>query len=724
METEVRIHRGWATLFVDGRARTGLTLFFGRARDAGQDIRRFAEAGIDMFSGCMGVGGARRGDGSLDFAAIDELFAAVLAANPDALILPRVGVGWWHPPPGREAEHAAEAQVDIDAVTGERHPAGYSFSSAVWRRDAAADLRAYIRHCESRYGEHVVGYHIGAGAAGEWAYSWQPKFSDYGQAQQAAFRDWLRERYGGDVAALRAAWNDSGAAFGTAVVPPPRRRLRGPGETSLLDPARDRDVIDYLTFHSQTVASALVHFCGAAKAALRELGLTKVVGAFYGYHFKNLNKPANFHNAGHFAQQAVLDCDDIDFLCAPYCYQAREHGDMYLAQLIAGSVRLRGKLYFCEDDTFTFRSRREPGRSWCPDRAATVGVLRRNLAGVLRDGGTLWWMDCGGNGPLRPGGQVDGWYHDDALMDNFAAMRRLAAERLTRGDHAPSAQVAVVLSETSAVYHRHDAALMDALIMRQMYDLGQLGAPFDTFRAGDLWLLAGRPWAANYRLLIFPDALHLSDAERAALRAGWQTGGRTILWTYGAGIITDEGLRPEAMADVTGFRVALRWRDEPLIVSTFAAGARLLYGTERPISPVIYGADEEAETAGWLVNEADPALLLRQFDGWRSVWSAAPAVPAALLRQFARAAGVHLYVETGEQVIADGDLLTLHAGFTGRRVVRLPAPCDVTDAYTGAQVAAGASEFAADLDRGATATWRLRRRGRGSKPRSGTVAGA
>jgi hypothetical protein len=704
METEVKLHNGAPALFIDGRASTGLTLFFARTSGAAADLHDFAEAGIDLYSGCIGLGAIRRADGSCDFAAIDAAYEYVIAANPRVKMLVRVGLDWWRPSERWRAEHPGELLQHVDADGKAIPPMACSFASPAWRREAAGDLRAYIHHCEQRFGENIVGYHLAAGAMGEWAYSWEQVLSDYSPAQAAAFGDWLRRQYGNDQAALRAAWGRPDATFEAAAVPAPQRRLRAPDQPSLLDPKTERDVIDYLEFHSETMAEAAVGSCAAAKAALREVGRRKVVGVFYGYHFKNLNKPSNFHNAGHHAQRIVLESKDVDFICAPYCYQAREHGNMYLAQLISGSVRLHGKLHWCEDDTFTFRSRREYGRSRCPDRETTIGVLRRNLAGLLAEGGTAWWMDCGGNGPLHPGGQVDGWYHDEGLMRNFAQMQRLAERRLAGGDRRPAAQVAVMLGDDSARFHRHDAALMDGLIMRQMYELGQLGAPFDTYRVADLPRLLEEPWSENYRLWVFPDCLYLSREVREALKR-LKTNGRTVLWTYGAGIVTEEGISPDAMAEATGIRVGVRHRNEPLIVNTFATGSRLLYGTERPIGPVVFGADDAAEVKGWLVNEADPALLERRFDGWRSVWSAAPAMPAALLRQYAAGAGVHLYVDTGEQVLWDGQLLTLHAGFSGVRTVRLPMVSNVADAYTGEAVAAGASEFVAALERGSTATW-------------------
>jgi hypothetical protein len=702
VESEVRMHLGAPTLCINGRPTTGLTFFYAAVKDSAVDIRAFGEAGVNLFSGCFHS--AAREDGSRDFSEADERFDYLLEANPNVLILPRIDVVSWRAPEEWRARYPDELQLDAPMTGGEPSRGGFSFASRIWRRWGDRDLEAFITHCEGRYGAHILGYHVIAGAAGEWSYSWRPVLSDYSQAQQSAFRDWLRRRYRDDPAALRAAWQRPEATFDSAEIPAPQRRLRLPGQSCLYDVGTERDIIDYLTFHSEAVAERLVHSCGVAKAALRKLGRRKIVGAFYGYHFKNLNRPANFHNTGHLAQQTVLDSPDVDFVCAPYCYQGREHGHMYLAQLVAGSVRLHEKLYWCEDDTFTFLSNREPGRSWCPDRDSTIGVLRRNLMGFMRDGGTAWWMDCGSPGHAP---QVQGWYRDEGLMRNFAAMQRLAAERLRGPDRASTAQVAVCVSDESAVYQRHDAALMDALVMRQMFEIGALGASFDTYRAADLELLFSRPWSANYRLLIFLDALWLSEQERRVLKEKAQANGRTILWEYAAGIVTEAGLSPQAMAGVTGIRVGLRDAAEAVMVNTCMTGARILYGAERPISPVIYGADPEANVLGWLLNSADPGLLDKRFPDWRSIWSAAPAVPAAILRRIATEAGVHLYVETGEQVLCDRGYLALHAAFDGMRTVRLPAPSDVREADSQRLVGRAISEFSVQMRRGETAIWRV-----------------
>lgn len=702
--SEVRMHRGSPTLFINGKPHTGLTFFFCRVFDSDPDIRQFALADINLFSGCFGP--TMKSDGTPDFEPMRERLDYVIAANPKVLILPRTGMHYLGPQHPLYSKYPGERQVNIDPDTGESQiQGGFSFSSTIWRETVTDILPQVITWLEENYGEHILGYHIAYGAAGEWCYSWSPALSDYSEAQVRAFRSWLRKKYKDDASLLRHAWAQSGANFETAEIPLDRTRKNS--QPSLLYPEKDRQVIDYLIFHSAVMADALLHCVHTAKQTLKDLGRRKVCGAFYGYQFKNMNRPTNFFNQGHFASDAVLNSPDVDFVCAPYCYSGREPGNMYLAQLAAGSVRVHDKLHWCEDDTFTFLSKRVSGRSWCPDRDTTNGVLRRNLMGLLREGGTAWYMDCGGNGG-PPGSGDYGWYRDKGIMATFAGMQAIYQSRLNDPDRSPVTQVAVFTSDASTSYMRQDESLSDALIFQQMYEFGALGCSFDTYRVEDLCRLEQQPWWKNYRLLVFLDALFVSPRDSEVINRAAKKDGRTILWVYGAGFLTEDALSVEAMEELTGIRVMVRHSSESLLVNCFLTGTRIIYGTGRLINPVFFGDDPRAHIAGWYANTGDPCILERDMGEWRSVWSGAPTIPAAVLRYLARQAGAHIYLETGDQVLAERDYLSIHACADGNRLIKLPAPGNVTDADTGKVIARNVKEFTVTMKRGQTNIWKIK----------------
>jgi beta-galactosidase len=544
MKTCIRNHHGAPTLFIDGQPDTGLMLYHNNVERGHDEIADFARAGIDLITTSVGS------TASMSTDAIDEKMRLILKANPRALVLTRLGIG---PSAEWATAHPGEMNVNYDPYLDQNVESEYrivSFASAPWRAEMGAQLQELIRYCEENYSDHFLGYHLAAGECGEWAYAWRHYTqSDYSPAQLAAFRRWR---------------NDPAAEI-------PRDWRRHEGDDGVI---HDPVLQDYMRFHSEVVADAVCHFARLAKEELARLGREKIVAIFYGYHFTPPGNPSAFFNSGHHALAKVLASPDVDVLCAPYSYFQREAGGTYYSQLVAGSVRLAGKLYYSEEDTVTHVVPAVPYRYHCPDRWTTENVLRRNILGSLRDGGTSWYMDWFGSN----------WYRDDALMADIAATQQLAQQRLAF-DNQSVAQIAVVVDESIVTRLQHDPELINRWTLERLNNLWRLGAPVDVF------------------------------------------------------------LKP----------------DRPKI--------------DREQYRLIVELDREQPT------------------NWR---------------EQAHAAGVHLYTDAGDQILAERQLLTIHASSDGPRRIRLPRPCRIVEAFTGETVLEHGTEFTITLRRGETAVWTLR----------------
>ena len=71
--------------------------------------------------------------------------------------------------------------------------------------------------------------------------------------------------------------------------------------------------------------------------------------------------------------------------------------------------------------------------------------------------------------------------------------------------------------------------------------------------------------------------------------------------------------------------------------------------------------------------EGKPALALKRFPDWTSVYSATPGLPSGLLRNLAQTAGVHIYSETGDAFYAGRGIVALNAGKSSSKLIRLPS---------------------------------------------------
>jgi len=702
LTTSVKTCKDRPVLFINDQPHTGFMLYHGTHPEACGDIVRFAKSGVNLLSTCFSM------EWITDFERVDNAMRAVIKANPDILVLPRFGL---EPPAEWREQHPDDLMVHYKIATGEKVlNQRVAITSQAWRHDVVAVWRKTIEYMETHWGDHILGYHPGASHALENSYDWDCSLiGEYSGPQVRAFREWLKTRYHNDPARLQSAWNMPGLAFEEAEIPPPAWRMRGRDDMPLLDPARAQQVIDYQLFHSEAMADAVLHVCKAAKGALRNLGREKIVATFYAYHCWG-SGPFGF-NSGHHAHQRVLESPDVDVICAPMHYLNRHAGGRYADQVLPASLRLHGKLYYAEDDTGTHLPE-DCRRPWAPDvicRDADVAceILRRNVLGVLQNGASQWWMDIRENGR----------YRDDKIAAEIARMVRFGEERLDRG-YRSLAQVAVLASDTSMAYLRNDPNLINTLLDRQLDELKALGAPFDLYRVEDLEKLVQSPQLHDYRLIVFLDTVRITPRDMALIHGHLARNGRTLLWTFAPGLAQDGKWDVEFVNRLTGLRLQLHHTNRTsLLVETWLTGSRLAYGIDKTVGPILAAVDDDARVVGYKTEAAhgacterddDPGLLIKEMNGWRSIWSAAPGLPSTLLQHFARMAGVHLYAERGDQVFAGDGWLGIHACLDGDLEIRLPQEAvEVTEQRTGKVIARASRRFTVATRRGETLLWKL-----------------
>jgi hypothetical protein len=190
--------------------------------------------------------------------------------------------------------------------------------------------------------------------------------------------------------------------------------------------------------------------------------------------------------------------------------------------------------------------------------------------------------------------------------------------------------------------------------------------------------------------------------------------GHVVVWVYAPGLIRDNRIEPAAMETLTGIRLALSEQAAPLQERIaqgperwVGAAAGATYGVAAPFAPVIFAQDDRATTLGTL-SDGRAGLVVREFEGWTSVYSSAPVLPHDLLRALAREAGVHFYAPAGDVVYANRSLLALSVNEGGARTVSLPRPADVYDLYDGREVGRQITSFTADMPPKSTKLWSIR----------------
>jgi len=644
-----------------------------------RQVRLAASAGVHMHSFGIGMPWPRPGE-EPDFSRVDEALELVIEADPEALLLPRFGMdppAWWYD------EHPDEALHFDD---GRRGPV--CVASDLWRTQMIAHLRRLVDHCEQKYGGQMLGYHPCAQHTGEWFYprTWEARHSGFGPAMQRGFANWLKEKYG-TVEALRTAWGQPDAGFETVAVPSVEQR----GAASLgvfRDPERERWIVDFHAYQQVAMVEPLEMIARAIKEQTQG---RKLVVLFYGYYFEISGLPLGPQTSGHLALGRLLECPDVDIVCSPISYGDRGLGGIGAFMVPVDSVRDHGKLWLNEDDTRTYLTPKNSGYGRVDTPQHTHRVHQRNFGQIFPRRLACWYMDLGGTG----------WLAGKDIWDNIAPLREFYDAHLTQpATWAP--EVAVIVDETSPCYLACNATVMAPLasgLRRQLY---RMGVPFSMYLLSDL--AAGRVPAA--RAYLFVGCFHLSTEARQAIIAC--TKDRTAVWFYGSGYLAQTASTGH-MSELLGMKL-YEVSDPPKAMVSVAAQETGLtaglggttFGVEHCVAPL------------WAVEESPGLEVLGRFEGnpiaaasievgkGRSIYIGTLAAPARLLRNIIQAAGVHLYIESDDVLLTDGQFLAVTASQAGQKVIRLPEPRRVLRLPDYAAVAAATARIESDMALGET----------------------
>lgn len=641
-------------------------------------IRMAAGAGVSFVSFPIPTPWPGPGE-RVDWTAVDNACVQVLRANPNALLVPRLGADppdWW-----RQA-------YPEDTMSWEdgSHKAHGVVASPRYRRDASARVAALVAHLEEKFGDHMAGYHPCGQNTGEWFYegTWEQRLNGYAPADRQAWRDWLKARYESDTA-LQRAWHDPKVTRGEAEVPSPTRR-RSSASGMLRDPAAEMDLVDFAEFQQEAMAGLV---CDLARAARQASGGRKLVVFFYGYLFEFGPIRLGPSTCGHYALRRVLASADIDVLCSPISYFDRGLGGSAPAMTAAESVALAGKMWLCEDDTRTYLGTGNfPGEfDGGKDFAETRTLLLRNVAQETTRNFATWWMDLG----------MTGWFNDQRFWDDMRRLEKL--DRLFLDEPiAFQPEVAAVIDERAMLLTSATAwKVTEPGIYQARRALGRMGAPYGQYLLEDV--VARRVPA---KLCVFLNAWQLSSTQRQTLRA--QAGERCSIWCYAPGMYDGTTASPAAMQELTGFQLAPVFPPKAWAEPTDAGralGLKTPFGVEQAITPLFAASNVRPEETLARYPDGSAAVAIRKLDNGWSIFVGTPGLTSELLRLAARKANAHLYTDADCVVYANGPVVALHAAQDGPVTLRLNRPGAVHDIMTGERVGRG-SEVPFLLNKGET----------------------
>jgi hypothetical protein len=454
-----------------------------------------------------------------------------------------------------------------------------------------------------------------------------------------------------------------------------------------------------MRFHSVAVTRAIEQF---AKVVKEETENKKLVFIFCGYLWAG--GPQSLER-GHMDYDNLLKSPYIDCFCSLHSYDHRKPGGITLSGAPVDSASLYGKMPFSEDDPRTHLAsanalHKQEGRS--DNIFQTLNIIKRDFAYFLSKSSGFWYMDWG-----------NGWFNDDKIMDLLGKIKNIAQMSLSK-DRRKSNQIAVIVSENSYNYLRSSDNLLNDLVINQVFtQLPQIGAPFGTYHLGALDKMP------DHELYIFLNAFKLSDKDKKAIDAKIKKKGKTALWLYAPGYVTDKDLSLKAIEELTGIKLskvdAALNLTAKTINTSFDKG-RFKNGIEwgnfeKKVGPVFYCSDPDIVSLAVYGDASGEklagknALVAKKMDNWRSIWCGVPNIPADLLKEIARSAGVHIYSESDDYLVANRYMVSLHAKEGGEKTIYLPRRMKVTDVFSGKIISANADKFKVHMEKAETGLW-------------------
>jgi hypothetical protein len=270
-------------------------------------VRLAAEAQVDFVTfstdtswGCM-KWWAPPGEPSA-YGRIDDAFERIIAANPKALIVPRVCTD--------APEWMLARDPSIRMVFDKGYPVRMSSVSArPYREAACAEVERLTRHLRAKFPRNFAGLHVSGQNSAEWFYmmSQSGELSGYDVHTRDAFRAWLAKKGEKDAATVEVPTRAE-------------RRVRRP--QGRLDPVLDRRVIQFGEFRQEEMASLL---CDLGAAVRRGSDGGSLAIFFYGYTWELGAVIPGAAETGHFFVDWIMrhgkDC--IDGFSAPFSYSDR-----------------------------------------------------------------------------------------------------------------------------------------------------------------------------------------------------------------------------------------------------------------------------------------------------------------------------------------------------------------------------------------------------------------
>lgn len=676
LNSEVKNHMGRPAIFINGEVYSPVIYALtdcpgGRLsyeEVPGFSIQGFVNMGFKLFQLDIWLDDMWSKDGSFDISIAKKQIKGITDKCPDAKVFLRYHTTppkWWNQNYPDEMVDFADCPVgpekklpgaqryliqDLDAVY--RH----SFASKKWLYDSTKMLIYFLHELsKTDEGASLAGLQPATGVYGEHHYwAFMKHEPDTGPCMTAAFRDFLKEKYG-SVDVLRKAWAASKVDFKTAEVPGMRDRLNT-GDGIFRNPEAERNIIDYYDCQHRLVAESIVHFCKTIK---ENWPAPIITGAFYGYYVSVFGRSAA---GGHLSEQTILKSPYIDCMCGPQGYDKnlRNLGGSGSSRGMLESAVLHGKLWLDEMDQPVHTGTVMGGMPVYPEYESKQ-ILRRNSMFPIVNGAGLWYYDFGPH-------NYSGWWTHPVYENEIVKLKEIVDIKCAENYDNP-ADVLIVFDTEVFKYTSINSKLdpiTDAGCINLALPMAQRsGAAVDMIYLSDIGIIN----PDRYKCIVFMNSFVLTPEQRKFIKSSLYKNDRHIVWFYAPGYIDGSIASVDNINDITGLEIEkISVRKVPGITA-----GRISYDMH-PVYERLYKSPSAYPEMDLFVEKGSghPSLACKE-NADHTVWySPVPFTTPQIFTHVLKAAGAHIYCDSGDSLAVGSGILSIHTEKGGKRMIVLP----------------------------------------------------
>jgi hypothetical protein len=651
---------------------------------------------------------------------LDQQITAMLRVRPESYFMIgmdlRVTAAWL-----KENPDALMLNRDGKVIKEEIKPSGLvSYGSPKYLQVCYDFIDAVIDYINSKpYAGRVIGYYPYAcsqndafigGTYNNREIKERDKMmvGDFNPGAIQLFREWLQQKYF-SVDKLQAAWRDSQVTFENAMPDGAALMAEDFPAGVFRDPVKSRSSIDYAQFFSTMIGN----FYRKLAAHYKEKTHRKAL-VFMNYGAVLATLPIAFPGGARIHVnnndlRHLLEDDNIDMFVQSMSYSSRNADDPMVVYQAIESINLHNKMYLFDYDARTIASGiLKYGRH--RSQHESEAIIKRDLSWVMMKNGGAWLADMSTAGWRDWVGYRQPWFSTPEVTKPTREVIELFAKSTAIPKKSISEIAVVVDLETPAYEDGLNVGYIYRSLITQnlWYEMTKLGAPYDIILKSDL---ANPQTRQDYKMYLMMNPFHLDDAERATINQ-LKRGGKTLVWFYAPGYISDDGLDVAGIRAMTGMHVQQKPVAKEQLQMQVASAAHPLtahlekstftpnnYAGITEAGPVFYVDDSKAQALAFYP-DGRTAWAARDFGDWKSIYAAVPLLNTQAFRNIAKYAGVHLYVDEDVVMGADNRFLMFTNGYENARTlqVQLPQVKTVKDAFTGEVIAQGQKYFSLEMD--------------------------